>query len=103
MKPIKAYPDKSRCELCGALKTDSGIDPGVEHTSAETIRRLAFIADRSSSLAVLLIYHVAGRTEAEIAQKLHINQSNVSRRISRAHKIIAQLTLENQQHSAATT
>jgi DNA-directed RNA polymerase specialized sigma24 family protein len=97
MKPIEAYPDKSRCELCGALKTDGGVDPGVEHTASETIRRLAFIADRSPSLAVLLIHHVAGRTEREIAAKLHISPPAVHGRIARAQKtMLAICKIKNQ-------
>jgi hypothetical protein len=93
MKPIESYPEKNHCEMCGALKTENGIDPIPDYTGAEVIRRMAFIADSCPSLAILLLHHIAGRTEAEIAKKLHINQSNVSRRISRAHKIIKHLTI----------
>jgi len=92
MKPIESYPDNKHCELCGALKTDEGIDPVPEHSQAEVIQRVAFIADQSPSLAILMIHHIVGRTESEIAAKLHINQSSVSRRITRAHKVIAQLS-----------
>ena len=91
MKPIESYPDKKHCESCGALIINGEADPQTEHSGAEVIRRLAFIADQSPSLAILMIYHIVGRKEQEIATKLHINQSNVSRRIARAHKVIAQL------------
>ena len=86
MKPIESYPDKNHCELCGALKTENGIDVAQEHTGAEVIRRLAFIADTSPSLAILLIHHVAGRTEREIASKLKITHQAVHGRIARAQK-----------------
>ena len=88
MKPIESYPDKEHCEMCGALKMDSGIDPISDHTAAEVIKRLAFIADTSPSLAILLIHHIAGRTEREIAAKLKITHQAVHGRIARAQKTI---------------
>jgi len=92
MKPIEAYPDEKHCETCGALIVNGESDPKSEHSGAEVIRRLAFIADQSPSLVILMIYHIVGRTEQEIATKLDINQSTVSRRITRAHKVISQLS-----------
>jgi len=88
MKPIESYPDKNHCELCGALKNDNGIDPAPAHTSAEIIQRLAFIADSCPSLAILLIHHIAGRTEREIAKKLNRPQSTIHDQISKASKVI---------------
>jgi len=67
---------------------DSGIDPISDHTAAEVIKRLAFIADTSPSLAILLIHHIAGRTEREIAEKLKITHQAVHSQITRAQKTI---------------
>lgn len=92
MKPIESFPGQTYCELCGAVKTDEGTDPRPERSGVEVIRRLAFIADTSPSLAILLIHHIAGRTEREIAAKLRVNQSTVSRKINQAHKTISQLS-----------
>ena len=86
MKPIESYPDKKHCELCGALKTDSGNDPLPDYSAANVIRRLAFIADTSPSLAILLVHHIAGRTEQEIADKLKVTQQAVHNRITHAKK-----------------
>jgi hypothetical protein len=88
MKPIETYPDKDRCELCGAVKTDKGTDPRPERSGVEVIRRLAFIADTAPSLAILLVHHIAGRTEREIAGKLRRPQSTIHDQISKARKVI---------------
>jgi hypothetical protein len=92
MKPIEAYPDKKHCELCGALKTDNGIDPLPDYSASSVIRKLAFIADASPSLAILLVHHIAGRTEQEIADKLKITQQAVHGRIAHAQKFILLLS-----------
>jgi hypothetical protein len=86
MKPIESFPDKDHCEMCGALKTENGIDPAPNRSGAEVIRRLAFIAETSPSLAILLIHHIAGRTEREIAVKLKITHQAIHGRIARAQK-----------------
>ena len=86
MKPLESYPDKRRCEMCGALRVDDDADSGVEHEALEVIRKLAFVADTSPSLAVLLIYKIAGRTEREIAVKLHVTQQAIHGRIVRSQK-----------------
>ena len=88
MKPIEAYPDKKRCELCGATITDAGIDPYPDHPAAETVRRLAFLADQSPSLAIVLIHRIAGRTERQIAAKLKITHQAVHGRLVRARKAV---------------
>ena len=88
MKPVEAYPSQKYCELCGAVKTENGIDPRPERSGVEVIRRLAFIADNSPSLEVLLIYRIAGRTEREIAKKLGRPQSTIHDQIAKASKAI---------------
>jgi len=91
MKPIESYPDKKHCELCGALKTDSGNDPLPDYSAANVIRRLAFIADTSPSLAILLVHHIAGRTEQEIAWKTHKPQAVIHEQIKKANKTISDM------------
>lgn len=93
MENIESCPDQKRCELCGALKTSEGVDSSPDHSAAELIRRLAFIADAAPSLAILLIHHIAGRTEREIAEKLKITQQAVHAKISKAQKTI--LSIQN--------
>lgn len=88
MKPIESYPDKKHCEMCGALITEAGNDGGDTHSFAEVIARLAFVADTSPSLAILLIHHIAGRTEREIAVKMKISQPAIHAKIVKAEKDI---------------
>jgi len=95
MRDIESYPDKNHCELCGALKTDSGVEPTPDHSGAEVIRRLAFLADKSPSIALILIHHIAGRTEREIAARLKISHQAVHERISRAQKSILPICNQN--------
>jgi hypothetical protein len=93
MKPIESYPDKKHCELCGALKTDEGIDPYPDRSAAEVIRKLAFIAETSPVLAVLLIHHIAGKSEREIAKSMHRSQPTIHEKITKAKRTI--LSLQN--------
>ena len=88
MKPIEAYPDKKHCELCGAMLTNDGVDPIGEHSAVEVVRRLAFIADSSPSLALLMVHRIAGRTEREIAAKTRRSQSDIHRQIVKSASII---------------
>ena len=85
MKPIEAYADKKHCELCGAVVLD-GLPDRPDRTGAEVIRRLAFIADTSPSIAILMIHHIAGRTEREIAKRLKVSPAAAHGRIVRAKK-----------------
>lgn len=87
-KNIETYAAPKCCELCGAEKSDDGTDPRPERSGAEVIRRLAFIADTSPALAILLIHHIAGRTEREIAVKLSKPQSTIHSQIARATRAI---------------
>ena len=88
MRPIESYPDKRRCEMCGAVITEAGVDPLVEHEAVEVVRRMAFIADTSPSLAILMIHHIAGRSERDIAARLGITHQAVHDRIVHAKKAI---------------
>lgn len=83
---VDRLPDKKRCELCGAEIVGRDVDAKDERSGAEVIRRLAFLADQSPSLALLLIYHVVGRTEREIAERLKIDPATAHRRIKRAQQ-----------------
>jgi len=86
MKPIESYPDKRRCEMCGALRVDDDADSGIEHEASEVVRRLAFVADKSPSLAILMIHYIAGQTERDIAASLGITHQAVHRKITNAKK-----------------
>jgi hypothetical protein len=92
-KPIESYADKKHCEMCGALITEEGIDQHTNHASLEVIRRLAFVAEKCPSLALLMIYHVAGRSERDIAKKIHVSHVAVHNRICKARRTI--LALQN--------
>jgi predicted transcriptional regulator len=74
--------------MCGAVVTEDGADSLPDHTALEVIRKLAFIADTSPSIAILLIHTIAGRTEREIANKLGITHQAVHERIVSARKAI---------------
>jgi DNA-binding transcriptional regulator LsrR (DeoR family) len=74
--------------MCGAFKTDNGIDPVQKYSAADVIRRLAFIADKTPALALLLIYYIAGRTEREIAAKIHKSQPAIHEQIAKARAIV---------------
>jgi len=93
MKPIESYPDKRHCELCGALITEGGIDPLPDYPAVEAIRRLALIAEQSPSLAILMVHHIAGQTEREIAAKMGITHQAVHQKIAHAQK--AMLPIKN--------
>jgi len=93
MRPIESYPDERHCEMCGALRVDDEADPLPDYTALEVMRRLAFIADQSPSLAILMIHHIVGRTEREIAAKLGITHQAVHRKIVNAKK--AMLPIKN--------
>ena len=76
MKNIEQLADCQHCELCGALITPDGADPGPvyprrvqKHPMAVLIRRLAYLADEYPALAILLIKRTAGRTEQELADE----------------------------------
>lgn len=94
-KPIECYPTEQRCECCGALRTPAGADSGHDYPAAVVVRILAFIAEKSPSLAILLIYRIAGNTEREIAAKLKISQQAVHDRIARAQQIVLSGSKQN--------
>lgn len=83
---VERLPDKKRCELCGAEIVGRDVDAKDERSGAEVIRRLAFLADQSPSLALLLIYHVAGRTKREIAAKCGTSLGSVHRKIAKVEQ-----------------
>ena len=91
MKPLEQLADSRHCELCGALRTPDGADPVPDHPAAEMIRRLALVATECPALAILLIHHVAGRSERQIAAAMKLPQSTVHDRIKRAQKEIRSL------------
>lgn len=92
MKPIEKYADKQCCELCGARITAGGIDPVHERTGAEVMRRLAFIADKSPAVALLLVHHIAGRTERKIAALTKMSPATVHRKIIRVKQLVSQFS-----------
>ena len=83
MKPIDQYPDKPRCEMCGALKEDE--DRHAE--CRELIRRLALLADVAPKILSTMIYHMDGRTERYIASKVGITHQSVHERIEKACQV----------------
>jgi DNA-directed RNA polymerase specialized sigma24 family protein len=93
MKPIELYADAKHCEMCGALVTDAGADPVPDYTASEVIRRLAFVADKSPDLAVVLINFIAGRSQVEIASRLHISKQAVNQKIKKAKLTIQALKI----------
>jgi predicted transcriptional regulator len=74
--------------MCGALITENGADPIPDYTAACVIKRLAIIAEKTPSLAILMIHHIAGKTERDIAVRLGISHQAVHERIERAKKNI---------------
>ena len=93
MKPIEAHADKKRCELCGAVVLNGQSDR-PERAGAEVIRRLAFIADTSPAIALLMIYYIAGRTQREIAAQLRISQPAVYRKLKKVKSMLSKLDIE---------
>lgn len=94
MNPVESYPDAKHCELCGAMVTAAGVDPLPDHTAAETVRRLALVADRSPAVALLMIHHIAGRSERYIAGKLGISQPAVCRKLMKARAEMLSLNMQ---------
>jgi len=90
MKQIEAYADKKHCELCGAVVLNGQADR-PERPGAEVIRRLAFIADTSPALALLMIHHIAGRTERQIAKKMRISHQAVHKKLTAAKRQVAKI------------
>jgi len=98
-KQIEQVADRRRCEMCGALIVDGETDRPPDD-AAELVRRLAFIADVSPSLAILLVHHIARRTEREIAAKLKVSPSAIHKRIVRARRAISSIEMLGGKQSA---
>lgn len=87
MANLEEYPDEKRCELCGQkLQPEE-----TEYSAQEFIRRLAFIADESPAIALLLIYSIAGRNYAEIGRKMKITRQAVRKKIKKSHAQLSKL------------
>lgn len=99
LKNIEQLADCQHCELCGALITPDGADPGPvyprrvqNHPMALLIRRLAYLADEYPALAILLIKRTAGRTEQELADELKISQPAVHKKLVVIKKLVKKHT-----------
>jgi hypothetical protein len=99
LKNIEQLADCQHCELCGALITPDGADPGPvyprrvqKHPMAVLIRRLAYLADEYPALAILLIKRTAGRTEQELADELKISQPAVHKKLVVIKKLVKKHT-----------
>lgn len=99
MKNIEQLADCQHCELCGALITPDGADPGPvyprrvqNHPMAVLIRRLAYLADEYPALAILLIKRTAGRTEQELADELKMSQPAVHKKLVVIKKLVKKHT-----------
>lgn len=79
---IDRIPAPPKCEMCGqSLEHDE-----KEYPAQELIIRLAFIAEKSPSIALLLVHHLAGRSYAELARKHKVSRQAVQQKVKGALK-----------------
>lgn len=82
---IDRIPAPAKCEMCGqSLAHDE-----KEYPAQELLIRLAFIADKSPSIALLLVHHLAGRTVRQIADKLRKPRSTIHYQLKKVGQILS--------------
>ena len=79
---IDNVPAPAKCEMCGqSIEHDE-----KEYPAQELLIRLAFIADKSPSIALLLVHHLAGRSYADLARQHKITRQAVQQKVKGALK-----------------